>query len=222
MKGLPLRRALRRAALCSVALATIFAIAVPAYAAHDNNGKRAHGNGHAAATTTRGRSASTTSTGTPANSNAIKPTVCGSWGPNGHQPSPNSSPQGFSPSDPDGSSNGGADKPSGSGGCNSDQDGNNGCGNDTDREDDNNGWCGLKPTPSPTGTPTVLPTIIRKKTPGTPPTVLGETIKGSSPTVLGLTLSRTGAQIALVAFAGLLVLMTGMVLRRASRSEQRD
>ncbi len=27
-------------------------------------------------------------------------------------------------------------------------DGNNGCGNDADREDDNNGWCGLKPKPA--------------------------------------------------------------------------
>ncbi len=40
-------------------------------------------------------------------------------------------------------SNGGADKPGGSGGIDqTDQDGNNGCGNDADFEDDNNGNCG--------------------------------------------------------------------------------
>ncbi len=51
--------------------------------------------------------------------------------------------QGKSTSDPDGASNGGADKPGGSGGVYSgDQDGNNGCGNDQDFEDDNNGNCG--------------------------------------------------------------------------------
>ncbi len=50
--------------------------------------------------------------------------------------------QGRSASDPDGLSNGGADKPGHTGGYTSDRDGNNGCGNDDDREDDNNGWCG--------------------------------------------------------------------------------
>jgi hypothetical protein len=53
--------------------------------------------------------------------------------------------QGASSSDPDGTSNGGADKPGGSGGYDkADQDGNNGCGNDDDFEDDNNGNCGGK------------------------------------------------------------------------------
>jgi hypothetical protein len=52
-------------------------------------------------------------------------------------------PQGYSTSDPDGMTNGGADKPGGTGGLDkTDQDGNNGCGNDTDFEDDNNGLCG--------------------------------------------------------------------------------
>lgn len=51
-------------------------------------------------------------------------------------------PQGRSHSDPDGMSNGGADKPGCPGGFDADQDGNNGCGNDADREDDNNGHCG--------------------------------------------------------------------------------
>jgi hypothetical protein len=50
--------------------------------------------------------------------------------------------QGKSQSDPDGMSNGGADKPGGDGGFDDDQDGNNGCGNDDDFEDDNNGNCG--------------------------------------------------------------------------------
>ena len=50
--------------------------------------------------------------------------------------------QGRSLSDPDGDTNGGADKPGCTGGVDaSDRDGNNGCGNDADREDDNNGNC---------------------------------------------------------------------------------
>jgi hypothetical protein len=53
--------------------------------------------------------------------------------------------QGKSSSDPDGTTNGGADKPNGPGGIDkADQDGNNGCGNDDDFEDDNNGNCGGK------------------------------------------------------------------------------
>jgi hypothetical protein len=54
--------------------------------------------------------------------------------------------QGRSHSDPDGMSNGGADKPGCPGGSGVDQDGNNGCGNDADREDDNNGNCGRQKT----------------------------------------------------------------------------
>jgi hypothetical protein len=50
--------------------------------------------------------------------------------------------QGRSTSDPDGTSNGGTDKPGCGGDFDSDRDGNNGCGNDADREDDNNGHCG--------------------------------------------------------------------------------
>lgn len=53
--------------------------------------------------------------------------------------------QGRSLSDPDGDTNGGADKPDPdcTGGVDrNDRDGNNGCGNDADREDDNNGNCG--------------------------------------------------------------------------------
>jgi hypothetical protein len=59
--------------------------------------------------------------------------------------------QGRAESDPDDDgrgpdrSNGGPDKPDGTGGIDkADQDGNNGCGNDDDFEDDNEGWCGRK------------------------------------------------------------------------------
>ena len=62
--------------------------------------------------------------------------------------------QGKSRSDPDGNSNGGVDRPGGSGGVDQhDQDGNNGCGNDDDFEDDNNGNCGRRrgPKAKPSG-----------------------------------------------------------------------
>ena len=87
--------------------------------------------------------------------------------------------QGRSHSDPDGMSNGGADKPGCTGGVDADRDGNNGCGNDADREDDNNGWCGRKPhgenaappvsttTTSSTTTTTTAPTTVTV-TPVTP------------------------------------------------------
>ena len=57
--------------------------------------------------------------------------------------------RGASPSDPDGMSNGGSDKPWGAAAANDDVDGNNGSGNDLDCEDDNNGvgtpgHCGIK------------------------------------------------------------------------------
>ncbi len=58
---------------------------------------------------------------------------------------------GGSQSDPDGNSNGGKDKPGYNGGYDSDKDWNNGCGNDADREDDNNGWCGRKPSKDKSG-----------------------------------------------------------------------
>lgn len=83
--------------------------------------------------------------------------------------------QGNSKSDPDDNgkgpdrSNGGFDKPGYTGGINSDRDGNNGCGNDTDREDDNEGWCGRKPKqevvcPKPTPKPEPV-VVIAPKTP---------------------------------------------------------
>jgi hypothetical protein len=64
--------------------------------------------------------------------------------------------QGRSLSDPDGDTNGGADKPSPActGGVDlTDRDGNNGCGNDIDREDDNNGKCGGQNDQGPSNEP---------------------------------------------------------------------
>lgn len=65
--------------------------------------------------------------------------------------------QGRSQSDPDGMSNGGADKPGCAGGFDDDRDGNNGCGNDADREDDNNGRCGKGERPDRTTPGTDFP-----------------------------------------------------------------
>ena len=85
--------------------------------------------------------------------------------------------QGRSHSDPDGMSNGGADKPGCPGGVDKDRDGNNGCGNDADREDDNNGWCGRKPkgddrsapAPTPKAAPTPTTTTSTTTTTVAPP-----------------------------------------------------
>src|SRR6266536_1464576 len=52
----------------------------------------------------------------------------GTWKSHGHVPASVSTPQGYSPSDPDANGNGGADKPGAVGGFNDDRDGNNGCG----------------------------------------------------------------------------------------------
>ncbi len=84
--------------------------------------------------------------------------------------------QGKSGSDPDKKTNGGLDKPGGSGGADRhDQDGNNGCGNDDDFEDDNNGNCGGK------GRGRVLPkaTTPKATTPKANSTVLSG--NGNSP-----------------------------------------
>ena len=87
-------------------------------------------------------------------------------------------PQGQSHSDPDGMSNGGADKPGCPGGFDADQDGNNGCGNDADREDDNNGHCGNgkghdksggAPVPTTTSTTTTTTTASPSTTATTAP-----------------------------------------------------
>jgi hypothetical protein len=93
--------------------------------------------------------------------------------------------QGRSHSDPDGMSNGGADKPGCTGGIDADRDGNNGCGNDADREDDNNGWCGRKPQgdngtpatppPAPTTTTTSTSTTTTTTTTAPPPVTVSPT-----------------------------------------------
>jgi len=94
--------------------------------------------------------------------------------------------QGRSHSDPDGMSNGGADKPGCTGGIDGDRDGNNGCGNDADREDDNNGWCGRKPhggnaasAPSSPSTTTTSTTTTTTTTGPTTVTVTPKTIAGT-------------------------------------------
>jgi hypothetical protein len=51
------------------------------------------------------------------------------------------------------------DKPGGIGGFNVDKDWNNGCGNDTDFEDDNNGWCGKKRNGGTNGGSTSTPPV---------------------------------------------------------------
>ncbi|MCA1846740.1 MAG: hypothetical protein LC792_26820 [Actinobacteria bacterium] len=94
--------------------------------------------------------------------------------------------QGRSHSDPDGMSNGGADKPGCTGGLDADRDGNNGCGNDADREDDNNGWCGRKPhgdndqaaTPPPSTSTTSTSTTTTTTTTAPPAVTVSPFITG--------------------------------------------
>jgi hypothetical protein len=107
--------------------------------------------------------------------------------------------QGRSHSDPDGMSNGGADKPGCPGGFDADKDGNNGCGNDADREDDNNGNCGRKPARDKTESTS---TTTSSTTTTTTPT-LGDTLRtaGSGTTDVG-TLAESSGDVAATA-AGL-------------------
>ena len=152
--------------------------------------------------------------------------------------------QGKSESDPDDDgngpdrSNGGYDKPNGTGGLDeADQDGNNGCGNDDDFEDDNEGWCGHHPKPnSPavtiTGTPVaavaaaggtrVLGVSFSRGGPRTPgAAVAGSTMtRASSGGALGGVLPFTGAGSIwyLVAAAGLLA--GGSALLAGTRSRR--
>lgn len=129
----------------------------------------------------------------------------GAWGINGHVPSPISFPQGHSLSDPDGNANGGLDKPGQTGGFDADRDGNNGCGNDSDREDDANGWCGHRPVAGP------------------PPPGGGGTGGGSAPTPTVVlpkrterpaALPRTGADVGDFLWGGWSLVLVGSVLRR--------
>ena len=141
----------------------------------------------------------------------------------------NSGNQGKSESDPDDNgkgperTNGGPDKPNGSGGVDlADQDGNNGCGNDDDFEDDNEGWCGGKPggettTDTPPGDE-VLKTVTDR---GEPETVVAGTIAGRPATEAsgagGEELPFTGANIADYLAVALVFLIGGMLLLRAVR-----
>ena len=139
--------------------------------------------------------------------------------------------QGKSTSDPDGETNGGADKPGGDGGFDADQDGNNGCGNDDDFEDDNNGNCGGRRAAALGGTTTTTSTTTR--TSATVPRetrVLGVTVTRdvavpapADTAVLGTTVVRstgtlaaTGAPILLWAAFGLLLIAAGGVAVKAA------
>jgi len=146
----------------------------------------------------------------------------GTWKSHGHVPAAVSSPQGHSPSDPDSTGNGGLDKPGQTGGFSSDRDGNNGCGNDNDREDDNNGWCGLKPhhkhhhMKSSESPPPEFPPVIP---PGKGPKVLPH------PKITRVeaekTLPATGIDAVDLSYAGLGLMMSGCVLRRRARRRPR-
>jgi hypothetical protein len=93
----------------------------------------------------------------------------------------NSGTQGKAVSDPDATTNGGADKPGMTGGFDSDKDGNNGCGNDNDFEDDNNGWCGHHPKP----THAVHNTTATTSSSNTTPTTVSSQVAGTSTTTAG-------------------------------------
>lgn len=93
-------------------------------------------------------------------------------------------------------------------------DGNNGCGNDSDREDDNNGWCGRKPAPdvSPTETtPEVSPTT----SPSPQAQVLGRTIVRSEIAAQGL--ARTGAGLVTPIAAASTLLTMGFGIRAITK-----
>ena len=94
-------------------------------------------------------------------------------------------------------------------------DGNNGCGNDADREDDNNGWCGHKPS-NETPTPSVSPTATATSTVGTE--VLGRSF--TRPEVAGRQLARTGAPIEETFFAAMALLVLGIPLRALARAKR--
>lgn len=138
----------------------------------------------------------------------------GKWKSKGHVPAPVSAPQGHAPSDPDFNGNGGIDKPGHTGGFSADRDGNNGCGNDDDREDDNNGWCGKRPTVGPTTQP-----------PENPPTRPGPRVlpgpKITPPVIGGEKLPRTGFGVIELSWTGWSLVLAGHVLRRRTRRRPR-
>ena len=139
-----------------------------------------------------------------------RPGAPGSWKDNGHVPSPNSAPQGYSPSDPDFTGNNGVDKPGQSGGFSDDKDGNNGCGNDDDAEDDNNGWCGNKPEPTSPPPPPPSP-------PGGPGPVVLPGPKITPPVVGGEKLPVTGVDVFVLMWMGTGMTLSGQALRRRNR-----
>ena len=101
--------------------------------------------------------------------------------------------QGNSSSDPDGMSNGGADKPGCPGGFDADKDGNNGCGNDADREDDNNGNCGKKPARDTTESTSTSTSTSTSSTSTTTTTTIDGTVRtaGSGTTDVGAVAAST-------------------------------
>lgn len=128
----------------------------------------------------------------------------GSWGDQGHTPAAVSAPQGYAPSDPDFTGNGGLDKPGASGGFSPDRDGNNGCGNDDDREDDNNGWCGRRVEAGPPTAPPPLP-------PSKPPIRVAGV---KFPPVQPVQLPTTGVDPTTLMFAGWGLVLAGIGVRR--------
>jgi hypothetical protein len=154
--------------------------------------------------------------------------------------------QGKSASDPDGTSNGGADKPGGPGGMDlGDQDGNNGCGNDDDFEDDNNGNCGGPAEAGPdvagedtgrdSGVPDAeLPDVegsdtVRDTDSGLPADVLGVKLTRPAvvPDVLGTDLRAGGLPMTGVPVDGLVaaaaaLLVTGAGCQAAGRRRYRS
>ena len=126
----------------------------------------------------------------------------GTWSGNGHEPAPQSSPQGYAPSDPDWNGNGGLDKPGQTGGFSDDRDGNNGCGNDDDREDDNNGRCGVSPAAQP---------------PSPPPTVIPPPVRVFPTKITPRTLPRTGIDPLTFLWLGTGMTLSGHTLRRRGR-----
>jgi hypothetical protein len=101
-------------------------------------------------------------------------------------------------------------------------DGNNGCGNDADREDDNNGWCGRKPSSeTPTPTPTVAPTVAPTQTSGgNGSEVLGETFtrpKKPATQVLGVSFARTGTAVLTLSLLAMTLTAMGFGLRAIAK-----
>lgn len=126
--------------------------------------------------------------------------------------------QGKAVSDPDGMTNGGADKPGQVGGFDTDKDGNNGCGNDDDFEDDNNGWCGHHPkktTVESGGEAVVQGEVFERSSGSGSAAVLGEVAvpaRVATPAVEGEALPRTGADVVGLTARALALILSGLLL----------